>query len=240
MALATPLQPVNSLLSLPAEIRAEIFTHVLKGTRCRKPVMLWDDVCITSPPQGPAIATAILQACWTAYEDCISILHGSTKIELSVRHDLNGLGISQCSLGSIESCTLLPKLHHVDLEISFRGLPADCERQERTVDRLQRLAAVLSRSEKLRTIDLVFFDQGGVVGPQALSTEEADAVLDAAMQLPGEKIVAISRNPVASKSMSRVKWIQLFAKARLPMEEDMEEFREISFDYWEHAFRLKN
>ena len=68
----------------------------------------------------------------------------------------------------------------------------------------------------------------------------ADKILEASMQLPCEKTVGVYRNMTARLSMSAMKWKALKEQAGETFDKDAEVFREINFDYWEHAFTWKN
>ena len=113
----------NDLLTLPAEIRANIFSYVLlKDVRCRRPLIVWEEVCTSVPDRKPVIAIAILLTCRTTYEDSAPILYNNCAVEMSIRSDSFDRSFPrfQTSLGFIEDCVLLSRLRHIELEVRVR------------------------------------------------------------------------------------------------------------------------
>ena len=237
----TSTQASCSLLSLPAEIRSHIFSCVLDGVRCRRPIIVWDEVCTSISGRNAVTSIAILLACRTTYEDCISILYNETIVEMSIRSDCFDQSFPrfQSSLGTIEDCALLSRLRHIEMEISYNA--SDMRALRRLASRIGKLANVFKEIRKLKTVDLVFFDQG--LRPRNVSMDgrrDADLLLEVAMELECESFIGISRNIAAKGTMSVSKWEALRTKVNQSTKRDAEVFREINFDYWEHAFRLKN
>ena len=191
-----------------------------------------------------AKSTAILLACRTTYQDSVSILYKGTVVEVSVRSDCFDKSFPrfQVSLGAIDDCSILTRLRHIELEISYDA--NNVQGLQRLTARILKLAAVFKEMKKLKTIDLIFFDQGtssrdSMSDRRIMNTE---SMLDAATQLPCKKMTGVSRNMAAKRSMSEVKWTTLRSQIGQDVDVEWEEerFREISFDYWEHAFRSKN
>lgn len=232
-------QSKSRLLSLPAEIRAQIFAFVLGDVYCQRPLVVWDGVCVGTSGQKHPTATAILHVCRTTYEDSISILYDHTIVDVCIRADTldDSFPRFQNSLGSIEECSLLAKLRHIQLEIAYR---CNLGTIARVRDRISRLADACGR---LKTIDLVFFDQSPTSRARtARQSWYADVIVKAAMSLTCEKFVDIKRNLSAKKGMNPVHWRALKSKidADADFNEVQETFRELSFSYFEHDFGSKS
>lgn len=228
--------PGSRLLSLPAELRAHIFSYVFQDVRCRRPIIIWDVVCTSAADWKTSIATALLLTCRTTYDDCIGLLYDATPVDMTIRGDELDEGFSRfhCDLGTIEICGLLPKLRHIELEITYD--PSDGDDVERTISRVRKLAQAFESEGKLKTLDLIFFDKGkrsrwqGIGHPKQ---RDADSIVEAAMGLRCEKVVGVSRNLAARNHMSAEKWAKL--RGRVDGDDSAEEqYREIGYDYWEH------
>ena len=190
----------SRLLSLPAELRAQIFTYVLKDVRCRRPIMMWDEVSTGLRDHKRSVEIAILLTCRTTYDDCVSLLYDETAVDITVRDDVidDRFPQSRILLGAIEECSILTRLRHIELEITNDG--SDCNATARATDRLQRLTTVFKKVGKLKTIDLVFFDRRPRDGLPDLEKEEtADPILEASMDLVSEKFIGVTRNPAARR-----------------------------------------
>lgn len=229
----------SRLLSLPAELRTEIFALALADVRCRRPLVVWDDVCTGISGRTQPVSTAILQACRTTYDDCVSILYDCTTIEITIRSDSQDQSFPrfQICLGAIENCPLLPRLRHVELEVAYT-----CH--EKTIARASyRIRRLADTCKNLKTIDLIFFDQSRV-SPNAPieQTTAADRIVEASRSLECERFVGISRNLAARRNMGPLQWLALRSRVDGYADDDEhgETFRELSFDYLEHAFRQKN
>lgn len=230
----------SGLLALPAELRIQIFTTALENVHCKYPVLIWDHVSIGSTAGKPWSGVGILLACRTTYEDCLPIIYSSTVLHMSVRGDTKGQGPTRgLSLRSILDYQFLERLQHIQLEISYKG--SDAESINRVVRRLKKLSEAFKRAGNLKTVDLVFFDDGSrwVYDRDGTSTCRADGIVNVARDIEGQELVRVSRNEPAMWNMCPKVWEALRVKAGYE-EDAREEFREITFDYWEHAFRLKN
>lgn len=229
----------TGLLSLPPELRAIIFSSVLETVHCKYPILVWDHISIASTAGSLSSGVGILLACRTTYQDCIAILYDNAVLHMSVRGDTTGftpwLGTS---LGCIEDCALLERLRNVQLEMSYKA--SKSESVKRVADRISKLSKAFNKSNNLKSIELIFFDDGSRWREDTLRlTSTADPILKAVMKLECEEVVAVSRNAAASWNMSLSKW-QLLREKAGEFVAEQEEFREITFDYWEHAFRSKN
>ena len=229
----------TGLLSLPAELRAIIFSSVLETVHCKYPILVWDHISIASTAGSSSPGVGILLACRTTYQDCVALLYDNAVLHMSIRGDT--MGTAPClgtSLGRIEHCTLLEKLRHVQLEISYKASKSDSVK--RVADRISKLSKVFKKSNNLQSIELIFFDEGSRWREDMWRVgSAADPIINAVMKLKCEEVVAVSRNQSASWNMTPSKWKLLREKAGDSVGEQ-EEFREITFDYWEHAFRMKN
>jgi hypothetical protein len=232
-------EPAQSrLLSLPAELRAIIFSYALEHVCCKYPVLVWDHISIASTVGKFNKGVGILLACRTTYQDCIDLIYENAVIHMSLRGDSVGKAPEHgVSLGTYGKCSLLSRMKHIQLEISYKAtsklsIPA-------AVNRVRRLAKAFNKYDNLKTVDLVFFDEGSRWREDVGRTgNAADPILDAVFDLECEKVVAVSRNDAARWNMSPKKW-QLMRQ--MSGEDGREEqFREITFDYWEHEFRWKN
>ena len=230
----------TGLLSLPPELRAIIFSSVLETIRCKYPILVWDHISIASTAGSSSPGVGILLACRTTYQDCIAILYDNAVLHMSVRGDTMGLTPwLGTSLGRIENCNLLERLRHVQLEISYKA--SKSESVKRVADRISKLSKAFKKSNKLKSVELIFFDEGSRWREGMMRfTSTADSILKAVLMLECEEVVAVSRNAAARANMSLTKWARVRAKAGQSVDVEEEEFREITFDYWEHAFRLKN
>lgn len=231
----------SRLLSLPAELRVAIFTFLLGDVRCRRPLVVWDGVCVGTSGSTHPVETAILQACRTTYNDATPILYEQTAVDISIRADTldDSFPRFQTCLGPITDCPLLQKLRHIRLEIAYR---CDLGTIARVRDRVYQLA---NACNKLKTIDLVFFDQSAASFVRSTKPSNyADVIVKASMNLKCHKFVDIRRNLAAKKGMDPVNWHAL--QDRLNANDDattndmQETFSELSFSYFEHEFRLKN
>lgn len=220
----------TGLLSLPAELRAMIFSFVLEHVYCRYAVLVWDHISIAKTAGKSTKGVGILLACRTTYQDCIDLIYENAVVHMSVRGDTQGHKPQfTTSLGPIKQCALLAQLKHIQLEISYRASRSGSVKI--VVERIQRLARAFQKASNLKTVDLVFFDEGSRYREDVWRTRDtADPILEAAMQLKCEQVVAVSRNETASWYMTPVKWQSLRRMAG-GMDGGREEFREITFDY---------
>jgi hypothetical protein len=229
----------SGLLSLPKELRDIIFSDVLGTVHCKYPILVWDHISIANTAGSSSKGVGILLACRTTYNDCIALIYDNAVAHMSVRGDTQGLTpLSSSSLGPIQKCSLLPRLKHIQLEISYRA--SQSESVKRVVDRVTKLSKTFKKSANLKTVELIFFDEGSRHRTELYRTGSlADPIVDAVIKLDCQDLVAVSRNSAAKWNMSGEKWKLLREKAG-EAAEGAEEFREITFDYWEHAFKWKN
>ena len=229
----------SSLLSLPKELRDIIFSDVLETVHCKYPILVWDHISIANTAGSSSKGVGILLACRTTYSDCIDLIYDNAVAHMSVRGDTQGLTpSSSSSLGPIQTCSLLPRLKHIQLEISYRA--SQSESVKRVADRVTKLSKTFKKHGNVKTVDLIFFDEGSRHRTELYRIRNtADPIVDAAMRLECQNLVAVSRNWSAKWNISVEKWKLLREKAGEDAE-GAEEFREITFDYWEHAFKWKN
>ena len=228
----------NSLLSLPAELRAIIFSYALERVHCKYPVLIWDRISIANTAGKSSKGIGILLACWTTYQDCIDLIYDHAVIHMSVRGDTAGKAPEYgLSLGKFKQCSLLSRMRHIQLEISYKVISKSSIPV--VVSRVKRLTKAFNKYNNLKTVDLVFFDEGSRWREDMWRAgNAADPIIDAVIGLQCEEFVAVSRNDAANWSISPEKW-QLLRQMSGEDGSD-EQFREITFDYWEHEFRWKN
>jgi len=237
-----PLIESSRLLSLPAELRAHIFSYIFQDPdfRCKRPLIIWDQVCASVVDWKTPIATAILSTCQTTYHDCISLLYDTNIVTLSLRSDELGDGFLRFhgSCGLIEDCQILRRLRHIELEISYDA--SDELAVNRTIARVNKLAVVLNDGGKLKTLNLVFFDEGGRNRWQwtgNMKQWNVDILLDAALNFKCGKVIGVSRNRDSRQHMSSETWTKLRSKVGGDCSGAEERFREINYEYWEHRSR---
>jgi hypothetical protein len=221
----------SCLLSLPAELRAIIFSSVLEAVHCKYPILVWDHISIASTAGSSSPGVGILLTCRTTYQDCIALLYDNAVLHMSVRGDTMGstpwLGTS---LGRIENCALLERLRHVQLEISYKASKSDSI--NRVAQRISKLSKAFKKSSNLKSIELIFFDEGSRWREDMWRVgSAADPIINAVLKVECDEVIAVSRNASASWNMSPSKWRLLRERASETVEEQ-EEFREITFDYW--------
>ena len=220
----------SALISLPKELRDIIFSFALENVHCKYPILVWDHISIANTAGSSSKGVGILLACRTTYNDCIDLIYDNAVAHMSVRGDTQGLKPpSSSSLGPIQRCALLSRLKHIQLEISYR---ASYDSIKRVVDRVTKLSMMLNNSANLKTIELIFFDEGSRFRNESSRTRnKADPIVEATMKLECQDLVAVSRNWAAKWNMSGEKWKLLRERAGEDGE-GSEEFREITFDYW--------
>ena len=208
----------NGLLSLPPEIRAQIFGYVLEAVRCRRPLIAWDDICTGIATHKSSTSIAILLTCRTAYEDAMPILYDLCTVEITVRSDLHDESFPrfQISLGPISSCPILSRVRNIELEISYDA--RNNEAVARAARRVQELAAVFKETKQLKTLDLILFDQGRITSAGFPNQAACDPILIACMELECERFLRVSRNLSAKRKMSESKWQVLRKKAGVHVE----------------------
>ncbi|KAI7222375.1 hypothetical protein KC333_g1198 [Hortaea werneckii] len=228
------------LLSLPPELRIQIFSYVLSSVSSRRPFLALDEIfaeCSTTP--RPLKQTAILSVCRTTFNDSIDMLYDLAAVEISIgssRQFQAGSPASLHSLGWLEDSQVLRNLRHLELEVMYDG--SRMAAIERVASRIRRLAAVLNETQKLKTLAISFFDSGRHLSYDAMAGRQhnepaADKILDAAMLIQCKRLLGVDRNLASRDRMGKGKWMEL--RGRMEEGEDQESFREINHGYWDHA-----
>ncbi|KAI6829153.1 hypothetical protein KC332_g2944 [Hortaea werneckii] len=230
------------LLSLPPELRIQIFGYVLRSVSSRRPFLALDDLfaeCSTTA--RPLKQTAVLSVCRTTFNDSIDMLYDLAAVEISIgssRQLHESSPASLDSLDALEDSQLLRNLRHLELEIMYDG--SRLAAIERVASRIRRLAAVLNEAQKLKTLTVSFFDCGrhlhlsydSTVGRQH-DEPAADKILDAAMSIQCKRLLGVDRNMTSRDRMGKEKWMEL--RGRMEEGEEQESFREINHGYWDQA-----
>ncbi|KAI6908324.1 hypothetical protein KC318_g4755 [Hortaea werneckii] len=228
------------LLSLPPELRIQIFSYVLSSVSSRRPFLALDEIfaeCSTTT--RPSKQTAILSVCRTTFNDTIDMLYDLAAVEISIgssRQFQEGSPASLDSLGALEDSQVLRNLRHLELEVMYDG--SRIAAIERVTSRIRRLAAVLNETQKLKTLAISFFDSGrhlsyGAIAGRQHDEPAADKILDAAMSIQCKRLLGVDRNLASRDRMGKGKWMEL--RGRMEEGEDQESFREINNGYWDHA-----
>ncbi|KAF2479101.1 hypothetical protein BDY17DRAFT_304984, partial [Neohortaea acidophila] len=195
----------SPLLSLPLELRTQIFRDVLSNIVCQRPVIIWDDVFTSISGKPRPIQTAILQTCRTTYIECVPILY-DVRLSVIIRSDIQDDSFPrfQNCLGSLNDCAWLSRLRHIELEIKY-----SCRFPEeiaRISDRVHKFAVACLR---LQTMDLTFVD---VTARRKASVTKswakgvADPIVEACYELECERVVAVHRNFAAQRDMGSKAW----------------------------------
>ncbi|KAI6908592.1 hypothetical protein KC318_g4348 [Hortaea werneckii] len=228
------------LLSLPPELRIQIFSYVLSSVSSRQPFLALDEIfaeCFTIT--RPLKQTAILSVCRTTFNDTIDMLYDLAAVEISIgssRQFQEGSPASLDSLGALEDSQVLRNLRHLELEVMYDG--SRMAAIERVASRIRRLAAVLNETQKLKTLAISFFDSGRHLSSDATMRRQhdeppADKILDAAMLIQCKRLLGVDRNLASRDRMGKGKWMEL--RGRMEEGEDQESFREINNGYWDQA-----
>lgn len=228
------------LLSLPPELRIQIFSYILRNVSSRRPFLALDEIfaeCSTTT--RPLKQTAILSVCRTTFNDSVDMLYDLAAVEISIgssRQFQNGAPASIDSLGTLEDSQLLRNLRHLELEVMYDG--SRMAAIERVASRIRRLAAVLNETQKLKTLAISFFDSGRHLSYGAMAARQddepaADKILDAAMLIQCKRLLGVDRNLASRDRMGMGKWMEL--RGRMEEREDQESFREINHGYWDQA-----
>ncbi|KAI7208514.1 hypothetical protein KC343_g10294 [Hortaea werneckii] len=228
------------LLSLPPELRIQIFGYVLRSVSSRRPFLALDGLfaeCSTTT--RPLKRTAILSVCRTTFNDSIDMLYDLAAVEISIgssRQFQEGSPASLDRLGALEDSQLLRNLRHLELEVMYDG--SRLAAIERVASRIRRLAAVLNEAQKLKTLTVSFFDCGRHVSHDVMAGRQhdepvADKILDAAMLIQCKRLLGVDRNMASRDHMGNEKWTEL--RGRMEEGEDQESFREINHGYWDQA-----
>ncbi|KAF2161767.1 hypothetical protein M409DRAFT_58843 [Zasmidium cellare ATCC 36951] len=226
----------SALLDLPAELRVHIFEYVFEETHCQKPLFVLDEIYVQSSGEGSLTATAILLTCRLIYKECLPLLYQNTAVELSLRceENTNESLTTLIDLGTIEDCGILPRLRHIELEVTFDA--HDEASISRTKARLQNFSKVLNTHGKLKTLNLTFLQSGKHYRGDEFS---GDVLVDQAMAMKRDQVFEVSRNIAARFAMSNGKWTALRALADNYREGERESYQEISLDYWDRVFPEK-
>ncbi|GAB1735016.1 hypothetical protein NU219Hw_g87t1 [Hortaea werneckii] len=230
------------LLSLPPELRIQIFSYVLRSVSSRRPFLALDEVFAersSSTTTRPLKRTAILSVCRATFNDSIDMLYDIAAVEISIgssRQFQGGSPASLDSLGALEDSQLLRNLRHLELEVMYDG--SRLAAIERVASRIRRLAAVLNETQKLKTLAISFFDSGrhlsyGAIAGRQHDEPPADKILDAAMLIQCKRLLGVDRNMASRDRMGKGKWMEL--RGRMEEGEDQESFREINHGYWDQA-----
>lgn len=196
------------LLSLPLELRIQIFRDVLSDIVCQRPVVIWDDVCTSISGKPHPIQTAILQTCRTTYNECVSILY-DVSVSINISSDVQDDSFQrfQYGLGSLDNCSWLSRLRHIELEIKYScRFPEEIARLS---DRVQKFAVACSG---LQSMDLTFVDVNArkkVSIPKSWAKGVADPILDACGELRCVHVTAIHCNFAARENMGNKAWTAL-------------------------------
>ncbi|KAI7159324.1 hypothetical protein KC349_g4212 [Hortaea werneckii] len=230
------------LLSLPPELRIQIFSYVLSSVSSRRPFLALDEVfseCATTTTTRPLKQTAILSVCRTTFNDSIDMLYDLAAVEISIgssRQFQEGSPASLDRLGALEDSQVLRNLRHLELEVMYDG--SRMAAIERVASRIRRLAAVLNETQKLKTLAISFFDSGRHLSYDTMAGRRhdepaADKILDAAMLIQCKRLLGVDRNLASRDRMGKGKWMDL--RGRMEEGEDQESFREINHGYWDQA-----
>ncbi|KAI7158941.1 hypothetical protein KC316_g13740 [Hortaea werneckii] len=228
------------LLSLPPELRIQIFSHVLSSASSRRPFLALDEILAErSTTTRPLKQTAILSVCRTTFNDSIDMLYDLAAVEISIgssRQFQEGSPTSLDSLGALQDSQLLRNLRHLELEVMYDG--SRLAAIERVASRIRRLAAVLNETQKLKTLAISIFDSGRHLSYDTMAGRQhdepaADKILDAAMLIRCKRLLGVDRNLASRDRMGKGKWLEL--RSRMEEGEDQESFREINHGYWDQA-----
>lgn len=220
------------LLALPTELRIHIFGYVLQDMRCRRPLLIWDDIWAIHA-LTPTTSTAILSVCHTTCHDCIGLLYDTTPIEIILRKpELNAKFLRHhYILEAMEGSSLLHRLRHMELEVMYDV--GDVEAARETTSRIYKFAHILRDIGKLKTLDLVFFAQRKSIS--ASDHQPANQILEAVMFIQSQELLNVSRNLTASRNLREDLWQVLKSKTRTA-KFDEESFGAINCEYWEPWF----
>lgn len=227
----------SALLELPAELRVQIFEYVLQGARCQRPLFILESVYVQSDARSPPKNTAILLACRATYKECLPLLYDQATVEMSLRdeQDANDVRASVIDLGTIEDCSLLSRLRHIELEIPFNAF--DDASVARAATRMHRLSDVVNQYGSVKTHSLTFLQSGGHFRDDG---SPCDALVEQAVKIRRIKLLEVSRNMAARYAISTSRWTALRRLAADYNEAEPERFHEISLDYWNRVFPNKD
>lgn len=157
-------------------------------------------------------------------------------MELSLRceQDTGNSLAPLIDLGTIENCKILPRLRHIELEITFDA--HDEASVSRTKTRLHKFSNVLNTHGKLKTLNLTFLQSGKHYRGDEFP---GDVLVDQAMAMKRDQVFEVSRNIAARFAMSNGKWTTLRALADNYREGERESYQDISLDYWDRVFPEK-
>ncbi|KAI6839492.1 hypothetical protein KC332_g2790 [Hortaea werneckii] len=228
------------LLSLPPELRIQIFSYVLHDVSSRRPLLALGELfaeCSTAT--RPLKQASILSVCRTTFNDSIDMLYDLSAVEISIgssRQLQEGTPASLDSLGALEDSQVLRNLRHLELEVMYDG--SRMAAIERVASRIRRLAAILNEAQKLKTLVISFFDCGRHLSHDVMMRGQhdepaANKILNATMLIHCKHLLGVDRNLASRDRMGKEKWMEL--RGRMEEGEDQESFREINHGYWDQV-----
>lgn len=229
----------SPLLRLPAELRDIIFTHAVARTTSKTPVIVWDRVYATTFGWSTATCTALLLTCRTVLTDCLPLLYDVVPIELAVySNEAASIPEEAIDMGPILECGLLKTLKNVELEICFNVYNEAV--MSRVVDRVTRLAGALNEEARLKTLQLTFHEANDLwSNRERANTQLLHRLVQITASMKTESLLAVNCNLAASRVIDPEQWQALRQRAENYRVDEEEQFKEISFVYWNHRSQLE-